>query len=220
MAGLDRDSTRPGAQPTSLVVADDRPVLRAGLTAMLEPLTVAAALPLQGLADAIHEHAPDLLLVGVRDDDPSAFAAVAGVTSQHPELAVVAVADSATVIELREAVIAGIGSFLLTTATPEELRDAVIRTYAGERVVSPSIAMQLAGAWRPGDATAAAASVTRQELDVLRLAAEGLTNEAIAKELGIGARTVKTRIQNLLSKLDVPDRTSAVARALRLGLIS
>jgi DNA-binding NarL/FixJ family response regulator len=48
----------------------------------------------------------------------------------------------------------------------------------------------------------------------------GLTNDAIAEELGIGARTVKTRMQSLLTKLDVPDRTAAVARALRLGLIS
>ena len=211
---------RTGAPPTSVVIADDRPVFRAGLEVMLARFPIAAAIPLQGLTENIAGYGADLLVVGVRDDDPSAFTAVAAITARQPGLAVVAVADSATVIELREAVIAGIGSFLLTTTTAEELRDAVTRTFAGERVVSPSIAMQLAGGWRPSDATAAASSVTQQELDVLRLAADGLTNDAIASELGIGARTVKTRVQNLLTKLDVPDRTAAVARALRLGLIS
>lgn len=204
----------------TLLVADDRPVIRAGLVALLAPLSVADAVSLEELPAAVDEIAPDLLVVGVRDDDQTTFAAVAGITSQRRGLPVVAVADSATVIELREAVIAGIGSFLLTSTSGQELRDAVERTAAGERVVSSSIAMQLAGTWHPGEATSAAASVTRQELEVLELAADGLTNDAIATELGIGARTVKTRIQNLLSKLDVPDRTAAVARAMRLGLIS
>lgn len=220
MTGSARDIERTGAQPTSVVIADDRPVVRAGLEVMLSTLAVRATLPLTGLPGTIADHEPDLVVVGVRDDDPSAFAAVAAITARQPDLPVVAVADSATVIELREAVIAGIGSFLLTSANADELRDAVLRTFAGERVVSPSIAMQLAGGWRPSEATAAASSVTRQELEVLRLAADGLTNDAIATELGIGARTVKTRVQNLLTKLDVADRTAAVARALRLGLIS
>jgi DNA-binding NarL/FixJ family response regulator len=219
MTGSDRE-TRTGAQPKTLVVADDRPVLRTGLAGMLAPYPVAAQLPLEGIAEALADLDADVLVVGVRDDDPTTFAAVASVTTRQPDLAVVAVADSATVIELREAVIAGIGSFLLTSATPDELRDAVRRTYAGERVVAQSIAMQLAGSWRPSEATSAAADITRQEREVLRLAADGLTNDAIAEELGIGARTVKTRMQSLLTKLDVPDRTAAVARAFRLGLIS
>jgi DNA-binding NarL/FixJ family response regulator len=220
MGGSGRDGGLTAAPPPVLVVADDRPVLRAGLAALLHPFPIAAQLPFDGLADAIIGIDADLLIVGIRDDDASAFAAVAGITSQRPDLRVVAVADSATVIELREAVIAGIDSFLLTSATHDELHDAVVRTHAGERVVAPSIAMQLATNWRPSEGTARAATVTPQELEVLSLAANGLTNERIAAELGIGARTVKTRIQNVLAKLEVPDRTAAVARALRLGLIS
>ncbi len=220
MTASTRQDERTGALPSTLVVADDRPLVRAGIAALLAPMAVAESVTLEHLATTVEELDPDVLVVGVRDEDPSTFAAVAAITSQRGDLAVVAVADSATVIELREAVIAGIGSFLLTSTSGEELRDAVERTHAGERVVSSSIAMQLAGSWHPGEATAAAASVTRQELEVLELAADGLTNDAIAERLGIGARTVKTRVQNLLTKLDVPDRTAAVARALRLGLIS
>ncbi len=219
MAGSERDLDRPGSPPT-LVVADDRPVVRAGLTMLLRPLPVRTELPLTGLADALAEQPDvDLLVVGVRDDDHDAFASIAAVTA-HREVAVVAVADSATVIELREAVIAGVDSFLLSSATGEELRDAVRRTLAGERVVAPSIAMQLASVGRLGEEADGVGSITRQELDVLSLAADGMTNEAIAQELGIGSRTVKTRIQNVLAKLEVPDRTAAVARAIRLGLIN
>lgn len=220
MAGANLTEGR-GAPPT-LIVADDRPVLRAGLATLLKPLPVAIELPLTGLAEALDEHGGlevDLLVVGVRDADPEAFASIASVATRRRSLPVLAVADSASVIELREAVIAGVDSFLLTSTPADELRDAVRRTLAGERVIAPSIAIQLASAGRPGDAGGVAA-LTRQELDVLRLASDGMTNDAIAEELGIGSRTVKTRIQAVLGKLEVPDRTAAVARALRLGLIS
>ena len=219
-------ATNPRDEPTAgapvLVVADDRPVVRAGLAAVLRPLPVALELPVTGLADALTEHghlAVDLLVVGVRDGDPEAFASIAAAATQRRSMPVLAVADSASVIELREAVIAGVDSFLLTSTPAEELRDAVRRTLAGDRVIAPSIAIQLASAGRPSDGGGAAA-LTRQELDVLRLAADGLTNDAIAAELGIGSRTVKSRIQGVLGKLEVADRTAAVARALRLGLIS
>lgn len=210
-----------GTTPT-LVVADDRPVVRAGLAALLRPLPIALELPVAGLADALVGHddlAIDLLVVGVRDADPDAFASIAAVAKQRRALPVLAIADSASVIELREAVIAGVDSFLLTSTPAEELRDAVRRTLAGDRVIAPSIAIQLASAGRPGD-SGGAATLTRQELEVLRLVADGLTNDEIAQELEIGSRTVKTRIQGVLGKLEVPDRTAAVARALRLGLIS
>ena len=214
--------SEPPAGTPVLVVADDRPVVRAGLATLLRPLPVALELPVTGLTEALAEHdhlAVDLLVVGIREAGTDAFAAIAAVAQQRRSMPVLAIADSASVIELREAVIAGVDSFLLTSTSAEELRDAVRRTLSGDRVIAPSIAIQLASAGRPSDGGGAAA-LTRQELDVLRLAADGLTNDAIAAELGIASRTVKTRIQGVLGKLEVPDRTAAVARALRLGLIS
>jgi DNA-binding NarL/FixJ family response regulator len=203
-----------------ILIADDRPLLRAGFAALLQPFTVVGEVPLAELVDALLDTGANLLIVGVRDDQPAAFQAVAQATTRRPELSVLVVANSASVIELREAVIAGVDSFLLTSATAEELRDAVEQTAAGERVIAPSIAMQLASSWSSEPTRTGAAAVTERERDVLRLVADGLTNDQISRDLRLPSRTVKTHVQNVLAKLEVPDRTAAVARALRLGLIT
>lgn len=162
---------------------------------------------------------PDVLVLGLRDDDPRTFHAAAQAKARHGQLRVLVVADAATVIELREAVIAGVDSFLLTSAPAEELRAAAQRTAAGERVISPSIAEQLSGVWREEPRDRGVTQLTPRELEVLQLLAEGLTNQQVGSRLELSPRTVKTHVQNLLVKLDTPDRTGAVARGFRLGLI-
>ncbi|MTV26600.1 response regulator transcription factor [Nitriliruptoraceae bacterium ZYF776] len=208
-------------QVATVLVADSRPVVRAGLAAVLEggELELAGACGLDEAVDAVSRLRPGVLLLGLRDDDPETFRVVATARALREDLRTLVVADGATVIDLREAVIAGVDSFLLSSASTDELRDAVERTAAGERIVSPSIAMQLAGTWRQEPRDSGASALTARELEVLQLLAEGLTNQQVGTRLGLSARTVKTHVQNLLVKLDVPDRTGAVARAFRLGLI-
>lgn len=204
------------------VVADARPTVRAGLRAILADaadLDVAADVAFADAVEQVTHLRPELLVVGLRDDDPETFRIVATAKAVRDDLKALVVADCATVIDLREAVIAGVDSFLLSTAGAEELRDAVERTVRGERIVSPSIAMQLAGSWRQEEPEGGASALTAREIEVLQLLAEGLTNQQVGQRLGLSARTVKTHVQNLLVKLDVPDRTGAVARAFRLGLI-
>ncbi|TVR35201.1 MAG: DNA-binding response regulator [Nitriliruptor sp.] len=218
--------SRPGEADQSddaacnLLVADDRPVVRAGLVALLHPFTVVDAVAMADLVDALLDTDAQLLVAGVRDDQPAAFQAIAKATTRRPELRVLVVANSASVIELREAVIAGVDSFLLMGVGTQELHQAVRQTAAGERVIAPSIAMQLASSWSSEPSRTGAAAVTERELEVLRLVAEGLTNDQISDRLELPSRTVKTHVQNVLAKLEVPDRTAAVARALRLGLIT
>jgi DNA-binding NarL/FixJ family response regulator len=207
---------------TTVLVTDSRPVVRAGLLSVLTATDELDSLGEAHLDDAVEEIArstPDVLVSGLRDDDPQTFRVVASAKAQHEGLRVLVVADSVTVIDLREAVIAGVDSFLLSTSTPQELRDGVLQTARGERVVSPTIAMQLAGAWRNEPTDASASALTPREIEVLQLLAEGMTNQQVGARLGLSARTIKTHVQNLLVKLDVPDRTGAVARAFRLGLI-
>ncbi|GGI09015.1 response regulator transcription factor [Egicoccus halophilus] len=209
----------PASPETTLLVCDARPVVRAGLRAILTGSSVVGECGLEDAVDRIQLLRPSVLIAGLRDDDPETFRVVASAKALHPALRVLVVADGATVIDLREAVIAGVDSFLLTSAPAEELRDAVVRTARAERVISPSIAMQLAGSWRSEPRESGASALTPRELEVLQLLAEGLTNQQVGTRLGLSARTVKTHVQNLLVKLDVPDRTGAVARAFRLGLI-
>jgi DNA-binding NarL/FixJ family response regulator len=204
---------------TTILICDARPVVRAGLAAILGDRELVGDCGLDEAVDHVTRLEPTVLVAGLRDDDPETFRVVATAKALRDDLHVLVVADGATVIDLREAVIAGVDSFLLTSAPAEELRDAVERTARGERIVSPSIAMQLAGTWRQEPRDAGASALTPRELEVLQLLAEGLTNQQVGSRLGLSARTVKTHVQNLLVKLDVPDRTGAVARAFRLGLI-
>lgn len=224
------DRGQPSASPSGstrtrtvvAIVADDRPLVRAGLRGVVgadAAVDLRDAVPMTGLAAAIEEHLPNVAVVAVRENDPDPFQAIATAKALHPECHVLVIADVASVIDLREAVIAGVDSFLLSDATEDDIRDGVHATARGDRVVSPAVAMQLAGSWRGEGTPSDESPLTPRELEVLQLLAEGLTNQEIGTRLDLSSRTIKTHVQNLLSKLDVPDRTGAVARAFRLGLI-
>ena len=205
--------------PWRAVVCDSRPVVRAGLAAVLAPLGPVCDAALEDVPTAVAAERTDVLVAGLRIDDADTFPVIAGRTTADPSLRVLIVADGATVIDMREAVIAGVDSFILASAPVGEIRDAASATARGDRIISPSIAMQLAGSWRTEPHASGAASLTTRELEVLQLLAEGLTNDRIGDRVGLSSRTVKTHVQNLLLKLDAADRTGAVARGFRLGLI-
>lgn len=205
-----------------VLVADDRPLVRAGLRAVLAGaggIRYVAEVRRDALVDGLSEHAPDVLVVAFPERDAEPFRVVATAKALREGLHVLVVAEGATVTDLRQAVTVGVDSFLLASAPEAELARAVVATARGERVVSPEVAMQLAGPRRAEAGEGEATPVTPRELEVLQLLAEGLTNRQIARRLGVSDRTVKTHVQHLLAKLDVPDRTGAVARAFRLSLI-
>lgn len=206
----------------TVVTADDRPLVRAGLRALLtgaDGVELVGESTLSHVVETVDRELPAVLVTVARENDPDPFRVVATVKALHRELRVLVIADAASVVDLREAVVSGVDSFLLTGSSERDIRDAVTATARGERVVSPDVAMQLAGSWRQGGEDNGASALTPRELEVLQLLAEGLTNQEVGARLGLSARTIKTHVQNLLSKLDVPDRTGAVARAFRLGLI-
>jgi DNA-binding NarL/FixJ family response regulator len=207
------------AELPRVLVCDARPIVRAGLAAVLGDDGLVGDGDLATSLARIDELAPTVLVAGLRIDDPDTFQLIGGAKLSHPDLRVLVIADGATVIDLREAVIAGVDSFVLTSAPIGEIREAVLRTARGERIISPSIAMQLAGSWRQQSRDAGASALSPREIEVLQLLAEGLTNQQVGARLGLSSRTVKTHVQNLLIKLEAPDRTGAVARAFRLGLI-
>lgn len=207
----------------TLVVADDRPIVRAGLAAVLgdaDRISLEQVCSSDEAVPAVERHLPSVLLVSVSGTDSDPFRVVATTKALHPALSIMVLTDATSVVDLREGVAAGADSFLLSTSTADEIRDAVLATARGERAVSPAVAMQLATAWHDDPrASASPSSLTPRELEVVTLLADGLTNETIGQRLGLSSRTVKTHVQNLLSKLDARDRTGAVARAFRLGLI-
>jgi DNA-binding NarL/FixJ family response regulator len=202
-------------------VAATRPLLQAGL----EAAVTSAGLELDGTATpdslvaTVADTKPDLVVVAISDDGSDPFTEIARITTVHPGCNVLAITEAASIIELREAIVAGVQSLLLADCTLEELRDAITTTAEGNRVLAPEVALQLAGSWTAEPANAEA-QLTARELQVLQWLAEGMTNASIADELGLSSRTVKTHVQNLLVKLDARDRTGAVAQGFRRGLIN
>lgn len=207
----------------TVVATDPRPVFRAGLLAVLggsEDVALEAVCAPDEVVEAIDEHLPAVLVVSISGNESDPFQIVATAKALHPALHVMVVTDATSVVDLREGVTAGADSFLLSDSTPEELAAGVVATARGDRAVSPAVAMQLASAWHEDPrARSAQQHLTPRELEVVTRLADGMTNQQIGEALGLSARTIKTHVQNVLGKLDAPDRTGAVAKAFRLGLI-
>lgn len=202
--------------PPRTVVADDREIVRVGLVELLRrAVTVVAAVPSRQLVEAVRRTAPRLLVVGVPGSAPDPFRAIAAARIVH-DLRVLVVADTPTLVDLREAIIAGVDSLLVVGASGAELRRAALATAAGERVLASELAVELANLRGHGQDPGA---LDLREIEVLQLLADGLTNQEIAERLGVAPRTVKTYVQHLMTKLGASDRTQAVAQGLRLGLI-
>jgi DNA-binding NarL/FixJ family response regulator len=118
--------------------------------------------------------------------------------------------------DILRAIEAGASGYLLKDIAPAELARSVRSAAAGETVLATSAATALLGRVQGRRADP---SLSAQEVKVLRLAADGLTNAAIGAQLFIGEATVKTYLSRAYEKLGVSDRTSAVRRALELGLL-
>ncbi|HYK72024.1 MAG TPA: response regulator transcription factor, partial [Pseudoneobacillus sp.] len=113
---------------------------------------------------------------------------------------------------------AGALSYLLKTASAEEIVQAIYKAVQGETIIEPKVANKMLNRFRqsvrkPHD------ELTERELDVLKCLGEGMTNQEISEELFIGIKTVKTHVSNILSKLSVSDRTQAAVYANRNGIL-
>ncbi|MCI4066636.1 response regulator transcription factor [Micromonospora sp. R77] len=205
--------------PIRLLLADDHPVVRAGLRAVLETepgieVVAEAATAEEAVARA---GAGDLDVVlmdlqfGVGMTGAEATAAITA-GPHAPRVLIVTTYD--TDADILPAIAAGATGYLLKDAPPEELAAAVRTAAAGRTTLAPAVADRLMSRLRdPGTA------LTRRETEVLALVAGGLSNQAVAARLHLTEGTVKSHLARIFTKLGVDSRTAAVATATRLGLI-
>ncbi|GHJ97299.1 MULTISPECIES: response regulator [Streptomyces] len=202
-----------------LLLADDHPVVRAGLRAVLdtEPgfTVVGEAATAERAVELAAAGGVDVVLMdlqfGAGMHGSEATAAITAVPG-GPRVLVLTTYD--TDADILAAVEAGASGYLLKDAPPEELAAAVRTAAAGQSALAPAVAHRLMDRMRtPAEA------LTKRELEVLQLVGEGLSNQQISKVLFLSQATVKSHLVHVFAKLGVDSRTAAVAAARERRLI-
>ncbi len=203
-----------------VIVADDHPIVRQGVVALLrdEPDIEVVADVADGRAalSAVLAEDPDVILMDLRMPEMDGVEATRAVRERRPEVAVLVVTTYDTDEAIVRAVEAGAAGYMLKDSPTQDLVDAVRRAAAGETVLSPPITKRLAERTHKTSPDA----LTSREIDVLREVANGNTNAEIAASLYISEATVKTHLIHIYDKLAVSDRAAAVARAYEKGVLS
>lgn len=210
--------TPPEDRIIRVVLADDHPVVREGLAAMLD---AEADLEVVGQASDGREASllaadlrPDVVLTDLRMPVLDGVGAIAEIRRIAPEVQVLVLTTYDTDADILRAVEAGAAGYLLKDAPRAVLVAAVRAAARGETVLGPEVAARLVRHLR-SDVEA----LTRRELDVLREVARGSSNTQVAASLHIGEATVKTHLLHAFAKLGVEGRTAAVTRAMELGIL-
>jgi DNA-binding NarL/FixJ family response regulator len=207
-------------------IADDHELSRAGLRAMLsgEPGLALVGEAANG-GDALQlcrNLRPDLMLMDMRMPVMDGLTATRAIKAELPETRVVIVTMHEDPDYLVEALRAGAAGYILKDASRRELLQAVRQVMRGESFLNSQLTTQVLTrlAAEPGSAPGPHhEQLTRRELEVLELLAQGLTNREIANILVISPGTAKVHVERILSKLEVADRTQAAVRAVETGLV-
>jgi DNA-binding NarL/FixJ family response regulator len=206
--------------PVKLLIADDHPVVRDGLSSMFarEPGFEVLGEAADGseavrLAQALQ---PDVILMDLRMPGTDGVTAIAELARRGVTARVLVLTTYDTDSHVLPAIEAGATGYLLKDAPRAELIRAVHAAARGQAVLSPSVATRLMSRVR----TPAAEPLSQRELEVLELVAVGNTNREAAATLFISEATVKTHLLNIYAKLGVSDRTAAVAAAFNRGLLT
>ena len=213
-------------QMIHVVLADDHAVVRKGIRQFLEEAdditVVAEASDGAEAVRLVEAHQPDVAVLDIRMPEVTGVEATRRIKERFPQVRVLVLTaydDDPYVFALLQA---GADGYVLKTASGDELVRAVRTVHQGGTALSPEIAAKVvrqATSHRPEGAAGQVETLTTRELDVLRLAARGLTNRAIGHGLGISHRTVQGHLASIYGKLGVNSRTEAVTEALRRGWI-
>jgi len=202
-----------------LVIADDHPVVRAGLRALLAgavdiDVVGEAATPDEAAA-LVSSLDPDLVLMDLQfGQDRTGADATRQIRSTDAAPYVLVLTNYDSDGDILGAVEAGASGYLLKDTPPDELLAAVRAAAAGESALAPAVASRLMARMR-----APRVSLSAREIEVLRLVAEGASNVDVAARLHITDATVKSHLVHVFSKLGVGSRTAAVSEARALGIL-
>lgn len=202
--------------PLRILIADDHPVVREGLAALLnrhdDMTVVAEASNGREAVEKYFQHTPDVALLDLRMPEMTGVEAIVAIKKQDPAARLVVLTTFDSDEDIFRALQAGAKAYFLKDAPRDELVSCVRSVSSGLTVIPPAIAAKLAG-------HLTITALTSRELEVLHVMADGKSNKEIAKALGITEGTVKSHVNAIMRKLDASDRTQAVTGALKQGLL-
>ncbi len=206
-----------------VLIVDDHAIVRKGIRALLSESggfeIVAEASDGQEALLAVAATQPDVILMDLLMPGMDGIEATRRITSQQPGARILVLTSFAADNKLFPAIKAGALGYLLKDSTPEELLRAIRQVHRGEPALHPTIARKLLQEIaQPVDLQPVPEALTGRELAVLRLIAQGLSNQEIADQLSVSEPTVRTHVSRILGKLHLASRTQAALYAVREGL--
>ncbi len=206
--------------PYRCVIADDHPAIIDAVSRYLADVDdveiVAQAQNGDQALRLIDEHAPDVAVVDIRMPGVGGIDIARRLSAEGSKTAVILYTGHSDRSLLLEALDAGARGFLVKEAPLDDLARAIRTIGAGGTYIDPALALVLTGP----QAAERLSTITKREREVLRLLADGMRNEQVARQLSISPLTVRSHVKNAMRKLEADTRTEAVAKALRESLIA
>ncbi|MGH2447699.1 MAG: response regulator [Chloroflexota bacterium] len=211
-----------------VLLVDDHAVVRRGVQAYLEMIDDIEAvgeaetgLQAIGVIEQLEaaEELPDVVLMDLLMPEMDGIAATATIKQRWPQIEVVALTSFIEEEKVHGAMQAGATGYLLKDAAASEVAAAIRAAHGGVMHLDPTVAKRLAESLYAPKREEPVEPLTERELEVLGLVAEGRANKEIARQLGIGDRTVRTHVSSILGKLGLVSRTQAALYAVREGLV-
>ena len=207
-----------------IVIADDHPVVREGIEAMLkrEPDFKVVGEASNGLEaiKKVRELSPDVVLMDLRMPELDGVEAITRIKAENQDVKFIILTTYSDDEYIFQGIAAGARAYLLKDAPREELFKAIRAVSKGESLIQPVVASRVLDRLAElSKKTPASETLSEREIEVLRLMAKGVSNKDIADQLSITQSTVKTHITSIFQKLNVTTRTEAVTSALRKGII-
>jgi len=206
----------PGAAPIRILAVDDHPVVRQGIAGMVaiesDMTLVAEASNGREAIQQFRANRPDITLMDLQMPEMNGLDALIAIRNEYPDAKVIMLTTYTGDVQILRALKAGAWGYLLKSTLHRDLLHTIRSVYEGKKALSPEVSYEVA---EHGTDEA----LTPREVDVLRLIAAGNSNKRVADKLSIGEASVKSHVENILSKLGANDRTHAVTIALKRGII-
>lgn len=204
-----------------LLIVDDHKVVRSGVKALIatesELEVIGEAADGREAVTKVKAGNPDVVLMDLVMPEMDGVEATEAITEDEQELKILILTSFSEEERIIQAIKAGASGYLIKDASPDELVEAIKNVYRGESTLDPKIAGTVLNSIQ-GETSNSAGELTEREREVLELVAEGLPNDDIAEKLYISERTVRSHVSNILSKLDLANRTQAALYAVREGI--